>query len=402
MDFLEGFLEYASDLESPTQYNVWSGIICAASVLSRKVWIPSGYDGIHPCLYIFFVGPIGIGKDQAARLGADMLIKNVMPDALGIEVTTKARFYQLLKQKEQSFTWEDGLVYSYSPATIFSSELESLTSADDEFFESLIDLWNKRTFCYQTVAHGGINIERPGINFIGNTNPYSFEKFMQSGHISQGMGRRFITIFCTKRAQIKTILQDYSEPHKEAQCFKLRHQLAAMHMYRGPFQMSPGFLHLVDLDNHENIRKAENNEYETEHLRAYFVDRKIFLFKLGMILATCRAVSDVHDATTLERHKEVRMIEEIDFYKADKYLKEAEATLVELYKISSLNPDLKFETKVLSWLKKKGALPKEDIVKKLGKEIDIIHTEKVLASLSRKGQIMLNEGIVKIIKEEIE
>lgn len=398
MDFYNLFLKYASDLEAPTIFNKCAALICTASILNRRCWYPSGYNGIHPCLYIFFVGPIGVGKDQAARLAADQILHQVFKDCLGADVQSKERLYQVMAKKMLAVEYCDEIIH-YCPATIFSSELESMTATQEDFFSALIDLWDKGTFIHSTVKHAEIVVERPGINFIANTNPNSYSDFLKSGKLGQGLARRCIFAYATKRSRIITEYDDFDAEHKRKQVLELRAKAMAFRKYIGKFSRSQEFYHAWDRDNHEHIANVENNKYANEHLQGYFNNRKVIACKVAMSFCAIREVGDIVDLDAVENFEPKMHLEHEDFLRTDEFLKETEASLQELYQVASRNPDKKYESMVKRWLRD-GALTKQDIIRRLGDELDIVAVMKVLAALEEKGDIdVLEEQLISLSKK---
>src|SRR5580704_9488473 len=71
--WIDAFQEYTgSFLETAPIFRKWIAISTIAAVLERKVWIDTG-SNLYPNLYIFIIGPSGIGKTRGIDCALDML-----------------------------------------------------------------------------------------------------------------------------------------------------------------------------------------------------------------------------------------------------------------------------------------------------------------------------------------
>jgi hypothetical protein len=63
--FIRDFLHACGTSEVPRAFQRWAAIATVAAVLRDRVWMPKGGGTLKPNLYIFLVGPSGIGKGEA-------------------------------------------------------------------------------------------------------------------------------------------------------------------------------------------------------------------------------------------------------------------------------------------------------------------------------------------------
>ena len=74
--FIERYVHYAENQESPDNYWFWSAVTAIASTLGRQVWLDQAYFKVYPNQYVVFVSgsascrkgvPIKTARDFAAR-----------------------------------------------------------------------------------------------------------------------------------------------------------------------------------------------------------------------------------------------------------------------------------------------------------------------------------------------
>src|SRR5229473_1242395 len=70
--WIDAFIDYTDNLESPLIYRRWAAITAIAAVLEQKVWADTG-STLYPNLYIFLIGNAGIGKTRAISAAAKIL-----------------------------------------------------------------------------------------------------------------------------------------------------------------------------------------------------------------------------------------------------------------------------------------------------------------------------------------
>lgn len=392
MNYINEFIACTSRLlESPLIFNKWSAIISMASILSRRCYYPSGYNYISPTIYAFFVGPSGIGKDQAAKFAIENIIEPILPQVIGPDIVSQSRLHILLSKNHLAATDRYGNTIDYSPITIVSSELESVTSLEDDFFALLIDLYDKQKHNYSTNKHADIIIHKPAITFLGNTNPESFEDFIKTRKIGQGMARRASFIYADQRFQVMTEYPDVNIPEIQERLIRLRLKATAMLRYVGAFSRSPEFLELWDINNKACIEKVHKDKTLNRHLQLYYNNRKIFVAKVAMLCCAARETAQVNVLADLEGFEPPMHITQDDYYAADELLQIGEESMLTLYSIVSKNPERKYEIMVIDWLKA-GNLPRTTIMDRLGNEVDIMTAEKVMWGLEKKGITILNSN----------
>ena len=92
MKWLEKYLEYTEDQESPSIFHLWVGLSLISAVLGRRVWIDRGYYFLFPNLYVVLVAGsararkstalgIGVGLLKKAGVDVNIISQKITPEA---------------------------------------------------------------------------------------------------------------------------------------------------------------------------------------------------------------------------------------------------------------------------------------------------------------------------------
>jgi hypothetical protein len=65
--WIERFLEYTKDVNSPQIFRKWTAISCLAGAMERRFYTRFGPERVYPNCFIILVGAPGVGKTQAAK-----------------------------------------------------------------------------------------------------------------------------------------------------------------------------------------------------------------------------------------------------------------------------------------------------------------------------------------------
>src|SRR5262245_54068338 len=95
--WIQSFVDYTSNLESPSTYRKWSAITMIAAALEQKVWVDVG-GPLYPNLYTLLVGLPGIGKSRAITNCAG-IIREALPELhFGATSVTRASLSDYMEE----------------------------------------------------------------------------------------------------------------------------------------------------------------------------------------------------------------------------------------------------------------------------------------------------------------
>jgi hypothetical protein len=170
-DWLNAYMDYSEQSESPDNFHWWCGISTIASCLQRRTWFDMGFFRVYPNMYIVLVGPPGSRKNAAINISVGLLnkLENI---TICADVTTKEA---LVKDIERSAKQEeiDGKIYTHSSITIISKELSTFLGTNNiELLSWLTDLFDSHDrWEYKTKNSGTNTIFGLWVNLLGGSTP---------------------------------------------------------------------------------------------------------------------------------------------------------------------------------------------------------------------------------------
>lgn len=272
--WLDAYLAYTAESESPEEYHLWVGISAIAGALRRRVFFDMGYFLLYPNMYVVLVGPPGrCKKSTAMRVGRQML--GQVP---GLEFTTDSVTRERLIQ-DLTQAHKDG----QSAMTAYSSEFASmLTSSGMDMVVFLTDIFDcPMEWSHKTKAGGTNKIKQPFLNLIAATTPAWISTAMPLDTVGIGLTSRII--FCFQDTpRIKPPFPELSEAQIMLSDMLIR-DLTAISVMEGQFTLAAD-------------AKAWYTEWYTQHIQmpnitgdprlsGYYERKPMHLLKLAMIVS---------------------------------------------------------------------------------------------------------------------
>lgn len=163
--FLDRYLAYTGLSAAPPAFHRWAGLVAIASAVADRVWVMSHSEKLAPNLYVFLVGPSGVGKGVATNTMLRLL------DAAGV-----ARIYNgmLTAQHLVDVLGSRGAKPLIPHVTLITEEL-SLSIGDKVLADRLLRLATKLYECTPfpftegTRTHGAIEFRGQCVNWLAGT-----------------------------------------------------------------------------------------------------------------------------------------------------------------------------------------------------------------------------------------
>jgi hypothetical protein len=242
-NWLDYYLEYTSNTESPTSYHTWCGLSVIAGALQRKVYLKWGLGSvIYPNLYVVLIGPSGRTRKGVALGIAKDLLKQVPGITVAPESSSgKQSTILVMKRAGLDFTDpEDGRIKRHCSVTAFSEELSVfLGQGDIAYLSSLTDWYDsKDDWEYETVGRGKDSIKGVCLNLVGGTAPDWIQSMIPHEAVGGGFTSRVIFIVEEEKGKIvpEPILTD-REVELQA---RLLLDLERISKLTGEITMNPG------------------------------------------------------------------------------------------------------------------------------------------------------------------
>jgi len=198
-NWLDYYLEYTTNTESPTSYHTWCGLSVVAGALQRKVYLRWGLGQvIYPNLYIVLIGPSGRTRKGVALGIAKDLLKQV-PGITVAPESSSGKQSTILVMKRAGLDFidpKDGRTKRHCSVTAFSEELSVfLGQGDIAYLSSLTDWYDsKDDWEYETVGRGKDSIKGVCLNLVGATAPDWIQSMIPHEAVGGGFTSRVIFI----------------------------------------------------------------------------------------------------------------------------------------------------------------------------------------------------------------
>ena len=317
-NWLDSYLEYTTETESPTSYHTWCGLATVAGALQRKVYLKWGIGQvIYPNLYVVLIGPSGRTRKGVALGIAKDLLKQVQ----GITITPESssgKQSTILVMKRAGLDFNDptdGKTKRHCSVTAFSEELSVFLGQGDISYLSALTDWydSKDDWEYETVGRGKDSIKGICLNLVGGTAPDWIQSMIPHEAIGGGFTSR--VIFIVEEQKGKLVPEHTMTVREiELQGMLLR-DLERINKLVGVMEMNPGAKQLyVDWYIEQNmLASAGKHAVDDPRFAGYNERRATHLRKLLMVCCAARSddlwitEEDFHRATGLLRSAEVNM-----------------------------------------------------------------------------------------------
>jgi hypothetical protein len=288
--WISAFTEYTKGAQSNDLFRRWSAIGIIAGALERKVWIISQGSHIFPNLYIFLVGPPGVGKTRQLNLAGDLynsITGTTTENHWVARVSlTKA---SLMDQLHAALRTGVAGMESFNSLLILSYELGALIpNYDPDFLNALTYVYD--CIKYDEQRRGTKNdpliIERPQITMIGCTTPSYLVNTMPPGAWDQGFLARVIIIYNSETEVLPLKLNEEHPYDNEVLRNALVEDLKDIASRSGKLQFTEDAGALIAKWNNGNAEGSrEATAPSHPRLQHYNTRRPIHLLKLCIIAA---------------------------------------------------------------------------------------------------------------------
>lgn len=206
-NWLDSYLKYTDNTESPISYHTWCGLSVIAGALQRRVYLQWGLaETIYPNLYVVLIGPSGRTRKGTA-IG---IAKAMLKETAGITVvpeSSSGRQAMILAMKRASKNFEDpvdGKIKFHCSVTAFSEELSVFLGQGDIAYLSNLTDWydSKDDWEYETVGRGKDSLQGLCLNLCGGTAPDWIQSMIPQEALGGGFTSRVIFVVEEKKRKI--------------------------------------------------------------------------------------------------------------------------------------------------------------------------------------------------------
>jgi len=232
--FVDDYIEYTQDAESPTSYFTWCGYTAIAAVLRDNVWLQTNYARIYPNLYTIIVS----GKSSATRKSIPMrtvleLVRHVENTKIIQGYASIAGIFDVL-QSQQTNQWK--ATVTGGSALLYSEELTAFLYTDSATIDTLTDWYDYHPKYASALRGVGFKeIEKVCITLLATTNDENIQKIYGTNQAQKGgLLARTLLIREESRRHIKGPFRPRSSIGTKD---NLKKQLLAISRLRGEFTL---------------------------------------------------------------------------------------------------------------------------------------------------------------------
>lgn len=309
---IDRFLRYTDALPTPAIFRLWAAIHAVGAAAERRVWTQFGLNKLYPNIYVFLVGPPGVGKTQAIEPAAEILRKSGACEIAPNDISKQSLLDALGKASRGTIL--DGRPFDYHFLALSVRELSNFMSKYDYDLAGLLtDLFDcpsvndelKRTH------NKGKAIVAPGLSFIMGTATHNLGHTISEEMWGSGFMARVIMVFSADEIipedMFAVLENDKDERDALTAAFNRIGQM------KGPMMWSRDAQRLI-----RNFRMNQKEDAPVHNRLTNYVTRRwLHLGKLCMISALSH---------------ERMLVKESDFGTALGWLMAAEAEMPEIFK----------------------------------------------------------------------
>lgn len=286
-DWIEAFLSYTDNQESPEIYRRWVAVSVIASLLKRKCYIE--WDGKkYPNMYIVLVGPSGRCRKGTVMSAGGSLLREVGIGLAAEAITREALIKELNESSyEDVYVDKEGQnrVSVHSSLTVYSHELTVFLGYNNpQLLSDLSDWYDCRdVWIYRTKNLGTDKINGVYVNLIGATTPELIQSALPLDAVGGGLASRMIFVYAGSKGKVVPFPSDDtpSEELREALVNDMEH----IHTMRGQFTMSTKARKIYE----PWYRDQKGGVLEQDNRFAGYLERRAnHVVKLGMLLSASR------------------------------------------------------------------------------------------------------------------
>ena len=207
-NWLDAYLEYTDNTESPISYHQWCGMSVIAGALQRRVYLSWGIGQvIYPNLYLVIVGPSGRTRKGVALGIAKDILKQIPGITIAPESSSgRESMIQVMKKAYTNFEdpTDGHTVKFHCATTAFSEELSVfLGQGNISYLSNLTDWYDsKDDWEYETISRGKDTLQGLCLNLMGGTAPDWLQSMIPQEAVGGGFTSRVIFIVETAKRKI--------------------------------------------------------------------------------------------------------------------------------------------------------------------------------------------------------
>lgn len=286
MDWVEGFLSYTKDVNSPEIFRLWTGITVVAASMERRCWTQTRQGILYPNLFTMLVSSPGIGKSEAIKRGEDLLLGcaalSVTPQSM-----TRASLIDALRAAAKTMMLPDGTIQDFHAMALVVDELGTMIAAHDlEFLSVLNKLFDNPVAHRERRRHFNegkeIFIQRPQISILAGSQPAFLAHLLPEEAWGMGFTSRMMLIYAGMGVDSQDTFGELAPGQGSAE---LESRLGMFSEKCGEFVWEPAAMEMFNAWTRGKCAPIPDHS----KLAHYLTRRKLIALKLAMISTISRS-----------------------------------------------------------------------------------------------------------------
>jgi hypothetical protein len=375
-NWLDNYLAYTENSESPLSYHTWCGLSVIAGALQRRVYLNWGLGRtIYPNLYVVLIGPSGRTRKGVAIGVAKDFLKSIP----GITVTPESssgRQAMILAMKRALVNFtdpSDGKIKFHSAVTAFSEELSVFLGQGDIAYLSNLTDWydSKDDWEYETVGRGKDTLQGLCLNLMGGTAPDWIQSMIPQEAVGGGFTSRVIFIVEENK---RKLVPKYIPTQKELDLKEvLLRDLERIAQLGGEITFTPEAEKMyVDWYIQQDTDFANGKPAVTDHRFAGYCERRATHLQKLMLLTSASRGDDL-------------TITPQDFLLAKKLLESAEVNMGKTFGSLGKSKVSEPTDQVMLFVKKLGVTTRKLVLNQFYRDIDPDTLSKIEVTMIQMG-----------------
>jgi hypothetical protein len=379
-DWLESYLDYTENSESPISYHTWCGLSVIAGALQRKVYLRWGLGRvIYPNVYAVLVGASGRTRKGVAIGIAKDFLKNI-PSVTVVPESSSGRQAMILAMKRALTNFQDpsdNKIKFHSSVTAFSEELSVFLGQGDIAYLSNLTDWydSKDDWEYETVGRGKDTLQGLCLNLMGGTAPDWIQSMIPQEALGGGFTSRII--FIVEEVKRKIIPKYVVTPEEERLKELLQRDIERISQLAGEITFTPEAEQLyIDWYIEQDTALSAGKPVITDPRFAGYCERRATHIQKLMILCSASRGDDLK-------------ISGDDFRRALHLLTEVEKNMPKTFGGLGKSKMSDQSDAVINFIKKVGITTRKILMQKFYRDIDPMTLANVEALMQQMGVVKI-------------
>lgn len=379
-NWLDSYLKYTDNTESPVSYHTWCGLSVIAGALQRRVYLQWGLaETIYPNLYVVLIGPSGRTRKGTAIGIAKSMLK-ATPGITVVPESSSGRQAMILAMKRASKNFEDpidGKIKFHCSVTAFSEELSVFLGQGDIAYLSNLTDWydSKDDWEYETVGRGKDSLQGLCLNLCGGTAPDWIQSMIPQEALGGGFTSRVIFIVEEKKRKIvpEYVVDDATRELGE----KLQRDLERIANLAGEMRFDEeGKQAYVDWYIDQDTKLSAGQPAIPDTRFAGYCERRATHLRKLMLVCSASRGDDLR-------------LTKADFLKAKGLLEAAEVKMGRTFGgLGKARNSAETDT-VMDFIREMGTTTRQMLLKKFYRDIDPMTLSTVETTLEQAGKIKI-------------